>query len=379
MFKTKSLKLITTFMLLLVMSMSLIVPAFIKDRSREEVATRDINVEELAMLSYEDKAEEILSNFDSYEISNSASTISLEAEVDLSGSTILDTKELSSAADKTIKKYSVDLDTENEKFYIVVQYLQDDVIVYEERVETTPYYDEYMDDYYVDMPDGTTISMYETLTTSNLEECCATLVIAGVALTTAEAAALIAAFVIVATPVIVQVVTVVVETIITWVKSFWSWFKSLWTAKTTTKTTKVVTTTISYTVSIAQTKVDVKKYEKERKFNKGKYYVAIGDTVDGFLYVSDVEISEAAAIAILTSEEYVRGATKDKYGKYPQLVISIYTPSGTDALKVALSAGTLLGIPGVTHHKATRPGYFDHYHPGSVYTHPHAFYGTPLK
>lgn len=378
MLKTKTLKVITSLFMLCVMTLSLLLPTAISAKEGKEIATRDINVEELGMLSYEDKAEEILSNFDDYEISNEGTTISLDATVDLSDSIIPSTAELSDSAETTIKKYGVDLDLENEKFYILVQYYQDSELVQEERVETTPYYDEYLDDYFVEMPDGTTVSMYETLMSSNLEECCATIVVAGVALTAYEAAVLLAGLVIIATPVIVNVVTVVVETIVTWVRSFWRWFKSLWTAKTTTRVVTTVTQAISYTVSIANTQVDVKRYDNSRRFETGKYYVAIGDTADGFLYVSEAEISELEAVAILTTVTYVTGATRKANGQFPQLVVSIYTPSGTDALKVATMAGTILGIPGATHHPATRPGYFNHYHPGSVYTHPHAFYGTPL-
>ena len=379
MFKTKTRNIITAMAMLVVMTLSLLLPTVIT--AKEEVATRDINVSELGMLSYEAKAEEILGNFDNYEISNDEKTVSLEAEVDLSGSIIVNNTELSADASTTIKKYAVDLDMENEKFYILVQYLQDDVIVHEERVETTPYYDEYTDDYLVEMPDGTTISMYETLNSSNLDECCATIMVLGVALTAKEAAVLLAAVVIVAAPVITNVVTVIVETIVTWVKSFWSWFKSLWTAKTTTKTTTVVTQTISYTISIAGTQVDVKKYDNNRRFDEGEYYVAIADTADGFLYVSDYKLNDIQALAILTSSTYVTGATRNRNGVYPQLCVSLYTANGYDAFQIAVEAGTILGDPGAVHHFANRAGYFHHYHPGSTYTdlsHPHVFYGQPV-
>ena len=380
MFKTKTRNIITSLAMLCVMTLSLLLPTFISAK-KEDVATRDINVSELGMLSYEDKAEEILSNFDNYEISNDDKTVSLNAEIDLSGSTIVNNTELSSDASTTIKKYSVDLDVENEKFYIVVQYLQDDELVHEEKIETIPHYDEYTDDYYVEMPDGTTISMYETLMSSNLDQCCATLVIAGVALTAQEAAVLLAAVVIVATPVIVNVVTVIVETIVTWVKSFWRWFKSLWTAKTTTRTTTVVTQAISYTISIAGTQVDVKKYDNNRRFEECEYYLAIADTADGFLYVSDYKLNDIQALAVLTSSTYVTGATRDRHGNFPQLCVSLYTPNGYDAFLIAVEAGTILGDPGAVHHIAKKPGYFHHYHPGSTYTdlsHPHVFYGQPV-
>ena len=377
--KTKMQKVITALFMLCVMTLSVVLPSFV-DAKREELETRDINVEALSMLTYEDKAEEILSNFDEYEITNDENVVSLDAMVDLSESTIVNNEALSENAITTIKKYSVDLDIENEKFYIVVQYYQDEELVSEEKVETIPHYDEYTDDYLVEMPDGTTISMYETLMQSNLDEC-SVLVIAGVTLTAYEAALLLAAVAIVAYPVIEQVVTVVVETIVTWVRSFWRWFKSLWTAKTTTKTTTVVSQAISYTVSISNVQVKVKQYDKSRNFEDGKYYVAIADTADGLLYVSDYNLSDVEALAILTSSTYVTGATKGKNGQYPQLVLSIYTKNNNDAYSIAVQAGTILGDPGAMHHNAHRTGYFNHYHPGSQYTalsHPHVFYGQPL-
>ena len=377
--KTNMKKFITAMFMLCVMTLSVVLPSFV-DAKKEEIATRDINVEALSMLTYEDKVEEILGNFDEYEISTDEKTVSLDAVVDLSGSTIANDEALAGDAETTLKKYSVDLDIENEKFYIVVQYCKGEEVVSEEKIETTPYYDEYSDDYFVEMPDGTTISMYETLMGSNLDEC-SVLIIAGVALTAKEAAVLLAAVAIVAYPVIQKVVTVIVETIVTWVRSFWRWFKSLWTAKTVTKTTTVISQAISYSISIANTKVDVKKYEKSRKFEDGEYYVAIADTADGFLYVSDYKLDEVQALAILTSSTYVTGATKGKNGAFPQLVLSLYTPNGYDAYLIAVEAGTILGDAGAIHHAAHRTGYFNHYHPGSTYTslsHPHVFYGQPL-
>ena len=341
-----------------------------------DLVSRNINVNEMGTLSYEEKSQQLLNTFDEYSISNDENTISFEGFVDISSFDFSGIQYLSTTADTTIKKYKTDLDVDNEKFYIITEYIQDDVVVYSEKVETTPYYDEYEDDYYISMPDGTNISISESLSIENFNECSVTLAALGIALTAKEAAVLLSAVVVVAAPVIVEVVNVVVTTVVTWVRSFWSWFRSLFT-KTTTVTTTTVTTTLSYTISISNTKVDAKPYDKTMNFEIDQYYVAVADTDDGLLYVSSKPISNISALAILTTSSYVKSAHK---GSNKSFVISLYTPTDTAASLIATEAGTFLGNPGAIHHFATKPGYFNHFHPGLTYTdlsHPHVFYGTP--
>ena len=124
-----------------------------------------------------------------------------------------------------------------------------------------------------------------------------------------------------------------------------------------------------------------KNFVLDFDYENEKYYVAIADTVDGFLYVSDIALSDEEALAVLTTSTFVTGATANKKGIFPQLVVSLYTPNWYDAYLIACAAGTILGNPGATHHTANRIGYYNHYHPGEIYldtSKPHVFYGQAL-
>ena len=365
--------------LALIMSLSFILPSMIS--SRNSIKTRNIDVNELGTLSYEEKAEQILEIFDEYEYSENENSFTFEANIDVSSQDTSSLEFLDEDSEKTTKNFILDFDYENEKIYVITQYIQDGEIVNEEKIETNVYYDEYSDDYYIQMPDGSEISVYESLQADNLEECSISIALLAAGLTAKEAAVLVTAIAIVAAPVITQVVTQIVETFVTWVRSFWRWFKSLWTKKTQTVVTTITTTAISYTVATTKTKYKLEKHDKDRDYDETKYYVAIADTVDGFLYVSNVALSDEEALAVLTTVSYVTGATANKKGNFPQLVVSLYTPNGYDAYLIACAAGTLLANPGATHHIANKPGYYNHYHPGSVYletSKPHVFYGQAL-
>ena len=365
--------------LALIMSLSFVLPSIIS--SKNSIKMRTIDVNELGTLSYEEKAKQILEVFDEYEYTENEESFTFEANIDVTSQNTSSLEFLDEDSEKTTKNFVLDFVYENEKIYVITQYIQDGEIVHEEKIETTAYYDEYEDDYYIQMPDGAEISIRESIQNDNFEECSISLALLAAGLTAKEAAVLITAVVIVAAPVITTVVTKIVETFVVWVKSFWSWFKSLWTAKTQTRVTTVTTQTISYTISTTKTKYKLEKHDKNKKYEEKKYYAAIADTVDGFLYVSNVALSDEEALAILTTSTFVSGATKNKKGVFPQLVVSLYTTNGYDAYLIACAAGTILGNPGATHHIANKPGYYNHYHPGSVYlesSKPHVFYGQAL-
>ena len=362
---------ITSLVMVLILSLSFMFGSYLN--TSNELAIRDVDVDSIGTLSYEEKVEQLKNFYNKYEIdTTNKNSISFTGYIELSDFDLSGFEFLSTNAETTIKKYKTDLDLINEKFYIVVQYIQDDKLINEEKYETSPYYDEYEDDYFIEMPDGSIVSLSQSLQSNNLENCSATLaIVAG--LTAAEAAILLATVVVVAVPVIVQVVT----TIISWVRSFWSWFRSLFTKTVTT----TVSTSISYSLTLsytdAKTKVEAIPYSNTRTFTPNRYYVAIADTHDGLLYVSTVPIDDLAALAILTTSRFVESAHK---GDNKSFVVSLYTCSGVDAYLIASEAGTILGDPGAVHHTATKLGYFNHYHPGSTYTdlsHPHVFYGTP--
>lgn len=365
--------------LTLIMCLSMILPTIIS--SKESLKVRNVDVNELGTLSYEEKVQQILGTFDEYNYSENDSNFSFEANIDMSEKDTSSLEFLDQNCSSTTKNFTLDFDYENEKIFIVTQYIQDGEVVNEEKVETTILYDEYLDDYFVQLPDGSQASVYESLKNQNLEECSALLLTLAAGITVKEAAVLIAAVAIVAAPVVINVVTQVVETFVTWVRSFWSWFKSLWKPKTQTRVTTYTTTAITYTVSTTKTKYKLEKHDKNKKYEESQYYVAIADTVDGFLYISNVSVSDEEALAILTTSTFVTGATKNKKGVFPQLVVSLYTSNGYDAYLIACAAGTILGNPGAIHHIANKPGYYNHYHPGSVYidsSKPHVFYGQAI-
>ncbi len=236
--------------------------------SSHNLATRNVNVNEIGSISYEEKVEQLLSNFDEYNITSTESALSLEGIVDISNFDFSGFQYLSTNAKTTIKKYKTDLDLENEKFYIITEYIQDDIIVHTETVETTPYYDDYEDDYYIAMPDGSNVSLSDSLKTSNFNECVVALTVLGVALTATEVAILLAAVAIIAAPVIVESVSVVVTAVTTWVRNFRNWFRSIWSKKTTRVKTTTTTTTLSYNISISGTKVEAKPLKKISNLNQ---------------------------------------------------------------------------------------------------------------
>lgn len=372
----------TSVLLALVLCLSFLIPGLLG--IKQSVSTREIDVNSIGILSYEEEVDRILETFDSYSIDNNDTQITFEAVTDISNFDFFGIQYLSSNAETTIKKYKTNLDIENEKFEIITEYIQDNNVVYSETIETIPYYDDYTDDYYISMPDGTNVSLSENLSHDSFNECSVTLAALGIALTAKEVAVLLSAVVIVAAPAIVEVVNVVVTTIVSWVRSFWSWFRSLFTKKTTTITTTTITTTLSYTLTLSysdtQTKVEAKPFDKTHYYEPSKYFFAIADSTDGLLYVSQVPLDNLYALSILTTSTYIESAHKndlDKNGNQKKFVVSLYTPAKTDALYIATEAGTILGSPGAIHHDAPKLGYFNHYHPGLKYSHPHVFYGSP--
>lgn len=355
----------------IIVSLSFLMSGYIN--SKTEIAVRNVDVSEIGTLSYEERVEQFLGTLDDYTVENSSECISFEGYRDMSNFDFSSVQFLSTSAETTTKKYRTKLDAENEKFYVITEYIQDDVVVYSETIETKPYYDEYTDDYYIEMPDGTNISVSDSMSQDNLNECFATVA----ALTMFEVAVLLAAVVVVAAPAITQVVTVVVTTIISWVRSFLSWFRSLWAPKTVKKYSVSVSEKLSYTITVSGVKVEAIPYAKETQYKLNQYYIAVADTDDGLLYISNVPVDEIQALAILTRPTYVNSAHK---GSCKSFVLSLYTVSGESARLIATDAGTLLGSPGAVYHDAKKIGYFQHYHPGLKYTdisHPHVFFGTP--
>lgn len=129
---------ITSIFLTLILCCSFLLSNFFN--SRQDINTRNINVNEIGTLSYEEEIKKLLDTFDNYSFDNSDTQISFEAEKDISNFDFNGLQYLSTNADSTIKKNRTNLDIENEKFEIITEYVQDNIVVYTETTETHHYY-----------------------------------------------------------------------------------------------------------------------------------------------------------------------------------------------------------------------------------------------
>ncbi|MBQ7977731.1 MAG: hypothetical protein IJ301_04010 [Clostridia bacterium] len=367
--KTKSI-LLTTSIALIVALVAVFVGSYYLRATSTELTTRDINVNEIGMLSYEEKVDQLLNEFDVYSYDYTNTEITFEGSLIRNLSDITGYQKLNTIDDSEVTKtYSTKFNVETETFTLITKFEQSGVVIKTTEESVIPYYDSTEDDYFIPLEDGTALSVAEALKDDNFNECVAIVDDAAILV-----AAALAITIVVAAPVIVDVVTTVVTQVVTWVKSFWSWFRSLFTKKTVTVTSSVVTTTITYPITISGTTYKLKKYEKTRYFDPLSYYLALADTDDGFMYISTTPINESVARAVIYSATFVPSAHQNSKKSF---VASVYTENQARASNIAATVGSMLGCPGNIHHYAMKIGYFSHYHPGSIYHEPHVFYGFP--
>lgn len=340
-------------------------------------AVRYIDANNINSLSYEKKAEQLLSQFDNYDskIDNDGNmTFEGVVELDLSQTMMLNF--VNSYEEKIEKRYKTTINPENFDFIVSICYYQDEELLSSEEIVTQPYYVEEADDYFIDLQ-GETISLKETLVSDSLNECIAIaddIIIA--------AAACMVITVIVFYPQITEIVTTVVKTVVSWVKSFWWWLKSLFVKKTVTTTTTTVVK--SFRINIFSKTLTLKKVEDGKlTYDPNIYYVAV--LVGQDVYISYQMITQAEAIALLAQNVF----TIIEEGSTTEYQLNTYTYSYDDALVAATSAATLMGRGGYTwhnYHQYDRYGnkkkgtFFQHFHPGSPYVEhsTHSFYGTPV-
>lgn len=337
------------------------------------LAVRDFDVSDIGTLSYEEKAQDVLEQFDTYAYTEKDGSIEFNGSLTKSVSEFGGFEYLNTLDESELtRNYSTKVNCETGMISLVITTTQNGEIIEQIEEETTPVYDEETDDYVIILDDGSKISVSESLLTDNLNPCVALL---GVA-----AAAVVAIVIIVLVPVIETIVNAIVSA----VTSFWSWLKGLFGKKSVFTT--VETKEITYSVSINNTTYKLeeynrvlKKYNDSRYFDNQLYYLAVADTDDGCLYISTTNVSELVAQTVLTSEILIETAHKDKHknGNLPKFVLSVYTQNQQRAYNLAYAAGKKLGDPGALHHTAREPGYFNHYHPGAAYFDPHCFYGYP--
>ncbi len=363
--KTKLLNAITCFLLAVVCLFSGIF--YNKDTTSlpnaATVAVRDLNVNEIGSLSYEEKVEEILSEFDVYSYDYDDTTVQFHGTLtkdfsDFSGFEYLNTLDETKITRTFITKFN----GVNNTFSLLITTTQNEEIIEQIEEEVVPIYDEIADDYYIVLDDGTTISVTETLILNNLNPC-----IAGIDDIAIGGLVVISMLAIAAAPSLQDALKPVYNEI----KSFFKWVGSLFR-----KDEAPAKETFTYHVSYQGNDYALKAYAATRFFDLKSYYLALADTDDGLLYVSTKPVSRKHAISAFTASTYVTSVHK---GSNKKFVLSVYTPLDNMAYDVALSAGEAIGDPGVLPHPTDKPGYFNHYHPGGSYNHPHCFYGTPFK
>lgn len=367
-----------SFVLILVLSLSFVIGSYMN--STNQLSTREIDVESIGRLSYEEKTKQLLSDFDVYSYDFNDNTLSFDGEFTKSINYFNEFDFLSTNSDDEItQKYSTRLNLEEEKFILIISYIQNNELIEKIEHETTPIFDSEKNDYFIKLDNGKLLSVSETMDNSNLNNCIALVDDAAILLTAALAITVVAA-----APYIVNVVTTVVTQVISWVRSFFWWLRSLFV---TNVVTTVVTQVASPSITIANTtyRTESKTEEDMRRLNSKRYYVAFADPTNGKMYLSISNISEAAAVAILNTPIVVPciGDTNRS------MIASTYTFMEANALKIASIVGLNVRTPAGSPEKHGSIGYFWHYHTissastlgkGGVeqISNPHSFFGLPV-
>lgn len=255
---------------------------------------------------------------------------------------------------------------------VTTGYDEDGVITSEEYYTPQLYFDEWEDEYYLDV-DGELIAISDVIEidVGALEECIAIAddIVVGVA-------ALAVAAAIICYPKVKTMVQTVVKTVINRVKTFWRWLTRVFTTKVVTTT---VTTVLYYTIRVFERDFDLEKVETadEPPRTEGEYYLAF--ILGSDVYISMETISENEAVEILSVETKISVAGEENF-------LNTYTYFDEMAENVAQQAAENHGLVGAVRHsyhgeKNQRTGtWFQHYHPGmknnSLIT--HSFFGAPL-
>ena len=332
--KTKNrLKFLSILVALVFLAVSLLSIA-IRSTTISELQTRTIDVAEIGTLSYEEKVDQLLTDFDVYSYDFQDDIITFTGEFTRDLTDFLNYQQLSTIDGTPVtKKYSTTFNCEEEVFTLITTYSQNGIVINQTSDSVVPVYDEALNDYFITLDDGSKISVSESLELDNMENCVA--IVAAVPL--AVVAAALAVTIVVAAPTIVQHIETVVTTVVSWVRSFWSWFCSLWKPVTKTVTTTSVTTVATPSITIDKTtyktKVETMTNVKDRKlYPAGKFYLCF---VNGkTLYMSLVPLTESNAIAVLMTGIVVNDTNNGK-----AMLGSTFTQLRADAYRVAAAAG----------------------------------------
>lgn len=339
-------------------------------------------------MTYEEKVEQLLGQFDDYQTDIDGDVLAFCGSVQTSYSASK-IEYLSATDDDITKDYSASFDTETGIVTLTISYIDDENVIKADSYETVPYYVEEDNDYYIDF-NNEVFSIGNMLMSGKINECIA--IVDDVAVLGTCAVLLAGAYlltVIANDPTyqmaVNDVITQVTEAVTTVVKSIISWFKSIvqtvvrYVTKTVVTTIKTVKTI--YNVTVASVDFTLEEATAEKYKDNGKYYLALADTVDGNVYMSNLEINKDFASAVLSTGALVPLATKSSIRVY----LSTYTFRQTDARDIAVQASSRLGMGGlvIQHPAHTTSGkigmYFAHFHPCYPYQHSaHSFFGTPV-
>lgn len=359
------------------MCLSFILPCITS--AKNTLTERDVNVNELGMMSYEEKVEKILEPFDSYggkvdeERLQFESTMEIvKTENNLQFLTSVQTGQV------IVKKFNTTLDTENEVFNIITNYIVDDEIIYTEEIETIPYYDEEIDDYFIEMPDGEIVSVKSQLLNDSIDNCLAmeAAMVGTVGAAAAGVVLLLAATIIVCDPTTTTTITNVMVQVVSWVRSFFRWFRSIFKKVVTYITSQVITQTLTPAISVSDVKYETKELTKDmvKTLNASAYYLCFADPTNGKMYISILQIDYDTALTIMcvpTLVPCIGNSNKD-------MIASIFTISEIMAYEIAVQAGIYSIVP---KNHGQNKGYYWHYH--SIYevatrqgmlARPHAFF-----
>ncbi len=364
--------------LVLILSLSFMLGSYLN--SSNQLATREVDVDSIGTLSYEEKVEKLLNDFDMYSYEFNANTLSFNGEITRSVGYFSKFDFLSTTTNSEVtQKYSTQLDLEEERFVLIISYYQNNELIEKTEQETTPIFDSEKNDYFIKLDNGQLLSVSETMNKNNMDNCIALVDDAAVLLTAALALTVVAA-----APYIANVVTTVVTQVISWVRSFFWWLRSLFVK---TVVTTVVTQVASPSITIANTtyRTESKTDEDIKKLNSSLYFAAFADPTNGKMYLTVIPIEEAAAVAILNTPIVVPciGDTSRT------MIASTYTFNEGNALKVASVAGLNPRTPAGCPEKHGSIGYFRHYHTSAMAitigkngikqeSNPHSFFGLSI-
>ena len=134
--------------LVLTLSLSFIFGSFLT--ASNQLATREINVDSIGTLSYEEKVGRLLNDFDMYSYEFNENSLSFNGEITRSVGYFSEFDFLSTITNGEVnQKYSTQLDLEEEKFVLIIGYYQNNELIEKTEQEAIPFFDNEENDYFI--------------------------------------------------------------------------------------------------------------------------------------------------------------------------------------------------------------------------------------